>query len=384
MRRFFTVICAAAAILSSAACSKFSEAENVTQVSEGKLVPVTLSVELPSVSVETRDLTSYNDMLDYEKAISSIQYLVYASGTGITETPWFYYKTTSLTDNPTFTGRDDKAYSAYVFVNIKEDLSSLQWTEAPNYCYTLTGDEKNTGFPMYGVRTPINKGSGSFPTDVSIVLYQLMSRVAVSYIKNNLPAILGDIKIKGAYIMTVPSKINYSGSDSSSSNYTDAISGIDYYNCAGRSAKRSEISSFSSTDENYKHIIDGSTYLPQLPHLTYQALDITIKNGETHSFESPILLYTTPCYGGTSPSNYPSLVLIAELNGETMYYRVPISSKQIGYKSSINIASGKSFTYGITLGNFGSSDPMEAAPSLTTTSLTYSFADWSGGTYEAS
>lgn len=392
MKRFFTIICAVAAIAASAACSKFSEAENVAEVSEGKLVPVTLRAELPaSVSVETRDLTAYTDMLDYEKAINSIQYLVYeVKSVGVTTCfpqPLFYYKATSLSDTPTFILRDDKYYMIYAYANIEQDLSSLEWSSSNNseLYYTITGNEKTTGFPMAG-RIGVDKPSSPgkiFPTSVSITLKHKMSRVAVGYIKNNLPAALGDLKIRGMFLMNVPSML-------SMGDWYDSISfpGVFSYNVFGRSATSEQFPDRTETsNEYYSHIIDGSTYLPLLPDLTYKALDITITNGDTHTFTTPDVLYTAPNPDADYPFNVynPALVLMAEIQGTIQYYLISFVNKEMGTDTYSSIYPGRSATIGINISGYGSTDPIVKAAATVSTSVNISsIGNWDGTTVECS
>lgn len=393
MKRIFTIICAVAAIAASAACSKFSEAENVAEVSEGKLVPVTLRAELPaSVSVETRDLTAYTDMLDYEKTINSIQYLVYEiKSTGVITCfpqPLFYYKATSLSDTPTFILRDDKYYMIYAYANIEQDLSSLEWSSEHNseLYYTITGNEKTTGFPMAG-RIGVDKPSSPgkiFPTSVSITLGHKMSRVAVGYIKNNLPAALGDLKIRGMFLMNVPSMLTMGPS----SYHVDSYPGVFSYNAFGRSATSEQFADKDDTsNEYYSHIIDGSTYLPLLPDLTYKALDITITNGDTHTFTTPDVLYTAPNSQASSPLVVynPALVLMAEIQGTIQYYLISLARETIGPYSYSYISSGESVTIGINISGYGSTDPMVKAAATVSTSVNISSIDnWGGTTIECS
>lgn len=395
MKRFFTIICAVAAIAASAACSKFSEAENVAEVSEGKLVPVTLRAELPaSASVETRDLTAYTDMLDYEKAINSIQYLVYNDiANGVVECepqPISYYKATSLSDTPTFILRDDKKYVILAYANIEQDLSSLEWSWNYNseFYYTITGNEKTTGFPMSGIAgaSKPSTSNGVFPTSVSIKLQHRMCRAAVGYIKNNLPAALGDLKIKGMFLMNVPSMLMASGSKTGF--YVHNYPGVISYNTFGRSATSEQFSDKDDTsNEYYSHIIDGSTYLPLLPDLTYKALDITIANGDTHTFTTPDVLYTAPNSGnfGVLNAYNPSLVLMAEIQGKIQYYVISFDSSTIGPDNYSLMYPGKSVTLGINLSGYGSTDPTKAPPTTASTTVNISsIADWTNYTNECS
>ena len=374
MRRFFTVICAAAAILSSAACSKFSEAENVTQVSEGKLVPVTLSVELPSVSVETRTLTAYTEMEDYEKTINSVQYLVYdANGDFL-----YYYKATSSTDVPSFICKSGGSYRFFAFVNYDQDLSSL--TDINNIkttTYEIKGTEKTTGFPMFaqGVYTISDN-----PQTITLTAKHQMVRVSVSYIKNNLPADLGELKVKALYLMNVPSMLETNGTS-----LTRIISGIKYYNAFGRNVTSDKMSKYDNSNEYYSHIIDGSTYPALLPDLTYYALGATLKNGETANLVPAHFYTNSSVASGALYEDYTcnALVVIAEIRGETQYYAVAVGSTTIGGKDK-NTAyqGGECVTYGITINGFGATEPWKSPVSTLSASPAISVASWTGGVRE--
>ena len=368
MRKFITIICTAAAIASAVGCAKLGMAEDVSIASrsaeEQDLIPVTLGISTSSATVETRDLSAYTDMLDYEKAVYSIQYLIFESGKILS-----YYKATSLTDNPVIYVSSAKSYSVYAYVNIDQDLSAVtEYSELTDLRITLRGDEKTTGFPMYGYGF-INKDSKE--TSLTVPVYQQMSRIAVSYIKNSLPSTFGDLTIEGIFLATVPSKALLTtglGGSSSYSQYKD-YDGT-WYNYRGRTT-------YSNTSTTY---IDGTTNLAQMPDLTYRSIGTTVANAGEYAPSSPVLLYSYPNCAPTSSylgsNTYTALIIIARINGELQYYNVPFNSQGVNATGLLNRSS---YTLGVTITGFGSSDPMTKV-STTAVSSSIHIEEWAGNT----
>ncbi len=363
MRKFITIICTAAAIASAVGCAKLGMAEDVSIASrsaeEQDLIPVTLGVTLPSATVETKALEAYVNVQDYEEKISSIQYLVFDKNSDL----YLYQKVTSAEDIQ-FYARQGDSYTVWAVANLDQDLSTVSLTDLQQLHVTMTGNEKTDGFVLYGSTSSnfyTSSGSGKEQT-LKIYLSRLMSRVALAYVKNDMPAALGDFVLEGVFLADVPGETYFDKALSAKTIYSDTFT--NWYNWHGRNE-------YNKTDQ----IIDGVTYKAQMPDLTYKALSGTVANGETYSPSTPDLLYTFS-NASTGLSSYTThditVVLMARINGQLQYY--PMAIYTVDRNTTV--------TLGVTITGYGSDDPMKTGLTVQATS-TVTVSGWSkGSTYE--
>lgn len=363
VKKFITIICTAAAIASAVGCAKLGMAEDVTVASrsaeEQDLIPVTLGVTLPSATVETKALEAYVGVEDYEEKINSIQYLVFDKNSEL----YLYRKVTS-TEDIQFYARQGDSYTVWAVANLDQDLSTVSLTDLQQLRVTMTGNEKTEGFVLYGsTSSNFYTGSGSAKEQtLKIYLSRLMSRVALAYVKNDMPAALGDFVLEGVFLADVPGETYFDKTLSVKTVYSDTFT--NWYNWHGRNE-------YNKTDQ----IIDGVTYKAQMPDLTYKALSGTIAGGETYEPSTPDLLYTfSNASTGLSvytPHNI-TVVLMARINGQLQYY--PLDIYTIDRNTTV--------TLGVTITGYGSDDPMKTGVTVQATS-TVTVSGWSkGNTYE--
>ncbi len=363
VKKFITIICTAAAIASAVGCAKLGMAEDVTVASrsaeEQDLIPVTLGVTLPSATVETKALEAYVGVEDYEEKINSIQYLVFDKNSEL----YLYRKVTSAEDIQ-FYARQGDSYTVWAVANLDQDLSTVSLTDLQQLRVTMTGNEKTDGFVLYGsTSSNFYTGSGSAKEQtLKIYLSRLMSRVALAYVKNDMPAALGDFVLEGVFLADVPGETYFDKTLSVKTVYSDTFT--NWYNWHGRNE-------YNKTDQ----IIDGVTYKAQMPDLTYKALSGTIAGGETYEPSTPDLLYTfSNASTGLSvytPHNI-TVVLMARINGQLQYY--PLDIYTIDRNTTV--------TLGVTITGYGSDDPMKTGVTVQATS-TVTVSGWSkGNTYE--
>lgn len=363
VKKFITIICTAAAIASAVGCAKLGMAEDVTVASrsaeEQDLIPVTLGVTLPSATVETKALEAYVGVEDYEEKINSIQYLVFDKNSEL----YLYRKVTS-TEDIQFYARQGDSYTVWAVANLDQDLSTVSLTDLQQLRVTMTGNEKTDGFVLYGsTSSNFYTGSGSAKEQtLKIYLSRLMSRVALAYVKNDMPAALGDFVLEGVFLADVPGETYFDKTLSVKTVYSDTFT--NWYNWHGRNE-------YNKTDQ----IIDGVTYKAQMPDLTYKALSGTIAGGETYEPSTPDLLYTfSNASTGLSvytPHNI-TVVLMARINGQLQYY--PLDIYTIDRNTTV--------TLGVTITGYGSDDPMKTGVTVQATS-TVTVSGWSkGNTYE--
>ena len=357
MRKFITIICTAAAIASAVGCAKLGMAEDVTIASrsaeEQDLIPVTVGVTLPSATVETKALEAYVDVADYEEKISSIQYLVFDKNSDL----YLYQKVTSAEDIQ-FYARQGDSYTVWAVANLDQDLSTISLADLQQLRVTMTGNEKTDGFVLYGSASSNFSSSDDKKQTLTISLSRLMSRVALSYIKNNIPASLGNIVLEGVFLTDVPGETYFDKALSAKTIYNDSFT--NWYNWHGRNE-------YNKTDQ----IIDGVTYKAQMPDLTYKALSETIANGSTYSPSTPDLLYTfsnaTTDLKAYSPHNI-IVVVMARINGQLQYY--PLDVDKIERNTTV--------TLGVTITGYGSDDPMKTGVTVEATSA-ITVSGWSKG-----
>lgn len=321
MKKILTLSLAAASVLLLASCSK---EENGTAVSLESYT-VSIGVDLGSA---TR-AEAYLDEQDYEKAVVSVQYLIF-DGDGKLAA----YRNVATKDAQDFNLKKGEK-TVYAVVN-GADLSAITTrSELLGKVYSLADDstDASKGFQMVSGAETVTVGKSTPATTVKV--HRVAARVALVSVKNNLSVTPGALKIERVWLSNVAGEWSAA----------DGFSVGTWYNRQGRS------------DDTQSHIIDGSTYKAEAEAMTFKTIGQDIAKGETYKPASPDLFYCYPNASANTPDGWTAswpadgqktlCVIAARVDGTLYYYPIVINSME----------SNRTYTIYATISNIGSDDP---------------------------
>ena len=325
MKKTFSILALAAAVLCS--CDKNADCVPCQKAEENQ-EPATLSVSLGFDDPETRAVTAYTTAQDYEKAVNSVQILVFDASGKIN-----MYKDagTTVSDIQLSTTAGQKTVWAVVNgpdLSAIANLSALQAKAVDLADNSLT---KTEGFVMAGSTSCTVSATGG---TAAVTVSRLVSRVALQKVTNSLPSGYGALKIDNVTLINVVGNQNLAGNASIST----------WYNKMGRKDGGAQAD-----------IIDGSTNKASCPSLTFAAPAATVNNGAAHAPATPHLFYCYPNATSADANGWVSsftarktrLVVAATISGTKYYYPVTINTPE----------RNKAYTVELTITGLGSTDP---------------------------
>lgn len=350
MKKTFSILALAAAVLCS--CDKNADCVPCQKAEENQ-EPATLSVSLGFDDPQTRAVTAYTTAQDYEKAVNSVQILVFDASGKIN-----MYKDagTAVSDIKLSTTAGQKTVWAVVNgpdLSAIANLSALQAKAVDLADNSLT---KTEGFVMAGSASCTVSATGG---TAAVTVSRLVSRVALQKVTNSLPSGYGALKIDDVTLINVVGNQNLAGNASIST----------WYNKMGRKDGGAQAD-----------IIDGSTNKASCPSLTFAAPAATVNNGAAHTPATPHLFYCYPNATSADANGWVSsftarktrLVVAATISGTRYYYPVTINTPE----------RNKAYTVELTITGLGSTDPDQpVSKGAITASVTVQ--GWqTGATYE--
>ena len=350
MKKTFSILALAAAVLCS--CDKNADCVPCQNAEENQ-EPATLSVSLGFDDPETRAVTAYTTAQDYEKAVNSVQILVFDASGKIN-----MYKDagTTVSDIQLSTTAGQKTVWAVVNgpdLSTVATLSALQAKAVDLADNSLT---KTEGFVMAGSTSCTVSATGG---TAAVTVSRLVSRVALQKVTNSLPSGYGALKIDNVTLINVVGNQNLAGNASIAT----------WYNKMGRKDGGAQAD-----------IIDGSTNKASCPSLTFVAPAATVNNGAAHTPATPHLFYCYPNATSADANGWVSsftarktrLVVAATISGTKYYYPVTINTPE----------RNKAYTVELTITGLGSTDPDQpVSKGAITASVTVQ--GWqTGATYE--
>lgn len=325
MKKTFSILALAAAVLCS--CDKNADCVPCQKAEENQ-EPATLSVSLGFDDPETRAVTAYTTAQDYEKAVNSVQILVFDASGKIN-----MYKDagTAVSDIQLSTTAGQKTVWAVVNgpdLSAVANLSVLQAKAVDLADNSLT---KTEGFVMAGSTSCTVSATGG---TAAVTVSRLVSRVALQKVTNSLPSGYGALKIDNVTLINVVGNQNLAGNASIAT----------WYNKMGRKDGGAQAD-----------IIDGSTNKASCPSLTFVAPAATVNNGAAHTPATPHLFYCYPNATSADANGWVSsftarktrLVVAATISGTKYYYPVTINTPE----------RNKAYTVELTITGLGSTDP---------------------------
>lgn len=350
MKKTFSILALAAAVLCS--CDKNADCVPCQKAEENQ-EPATLSVSLGFDDPQTRAVTAYTTAQDYEKAVNSVQILVFDASGKIN-----IYKDagTAVSDIKLSTTAGQKTVWAVVNgpdLSAVATLSALQAKAVDLADNSLT---KTEGFVMSGSASCTVSATGG---TAAVTVSRLVSRVALQKVTNSLPSGYGPLKIDNVTLINVVGNQNLAGNASIAT----------WYNKMGRKDGGAQAD-----------IIDGSTNKASCPSLTFAAPAATVNNGAAHAPATPHLFYCYPNATSADANGWVSsftarktrLVVAATISGTRYYYPVTINTPE----------RNKAYTVELTITGLGSTDPDQpVSKGAITASVTVQ--GWqTGATYE--
>ena len=325
MKKTFSIFALAAAVLCScdknADCIPTQEPES----QEPAMLNVSLAFEDES---ETKAVTAYTTAQDYEKAVNSVQVLVFDESGKIN----FYKNAGTSTANISISTTTGKK-TVWAVIN-GPDLKAVATLDALKATAVDLADNsitKTEGFVMAGSTTcTVDASGGTANVNVS----RLVARVALQKITNSLAAGYGSIKIDNVTLINVVGNQNLAGN-----------AGIaTWYNKFGRKDGGSQTA-----------IIDGTTNLASCPTLTFSGTGANVDNGGAYAPSTPLLFYGYPNSTTTDKTGWAEtftarktrLVVAATISGTKYYYPVVLNTPE----------RNKAYTVELTITGLGSTDP---------------------------
>lgn len=326
MKKTFFIMAAVAAMACS--CDKNTDCLPCQENQENQEM-ATLNVSLGfDEEPQTRAVTAYTTAQDYEKAVNSVQILVFDASGKIN-----MYKDagTAVSDIQLSTTAGQKTVWAVVNgpdLSAVATLSALQAKAVDLADNSLT---KTEGFVMAGSASCTVSATGG---TAAVTVSRLVSRVALQKVTNSLPSGYGALKIDNVTLINVVGNQNLAGNAAIST----------WYNKMGRKDGGAQAD-----------IIDGSTNKASCPSLTFAAPAATVNNGASHAPETPHLFYCYPNATSADANGWVSsftarktrLVVAATISGTKYYYPVTINTPE----------RNKAYTVELTITGLGSTDP---------------------------
>ena len=350
MKKTFSILALAAAVLCS--CDKNADCVPCQKAEENQEL-ATLSVSLGFDDPQTRAVTAYTTAHDYEKAVNSVQILVFDASGKIN-----IYKDagTAVSDIKLSTTAGQKTVWAVVNGPDLSAVATLSALQAKAVDLSDNNTTKTVGFVMAGSTSCTVSATGG---TAAVTVSRLVSRVALQKVTNSLPSGYGALKIDNVTLINVVGNQNLAGNASIAT----------WYNKMGRKDGGVQAD-----------IIDGSTNKASCPSLTFAAPAATVNNGAAHTPATPHLFYCYPNATSADANGWVSsftarktrLVVAATISGTRYYYPVTINTPE----------RNKAYTVELTITGLGSTDPDQpVSKGAITASVTVQ--GWqTGATYE--
>ena len=348
----------AALAVAMTSCNKFINEQ--LQPESGGTGTIFIDICRTAPDSDTKAVTTYTDVKDYEGNVNNVQVFVFDKTTGLIH----YYKdlgtgTSCSVSIPT----GQKIVWAVVNGPVLKSIKTV--TELQDYALDLTANstDESKGFVMSGYKE-LNLGTGN--QTISIAVSRLVSRVALVGIKNSIPPAYGALVIQKVFLANVVANQNIAGTASATK----------WYNQEGRA---------DEATRNAAHIIDGTTYKASAESLTYKnagASSIANGSGIGSLSASPYLFYTFPNSSTTTGNGFNTtmaaqrsvLVIAATINGTLNYYPIVLDNAVL--------ERNKTYTVGVEITGFGSTDPNKPVEKGSM-DISLSVSGWlSGASYE--
>ena len=351
MKKTLSIFALAAAVLCScdknADCIPCQEQEN----QEPAMLNVSLGFE---DEPQTRAVTAYTTAQDYEKAVNSVQILVFDSSGKIN-----IYKNAGTSVSGISISTTTGTKSVWAVVN-GPDLKAIGTEAALKAIAVDLADNSVTkadGFVMAGSTSCTVSASGA---TANVTVSRLVARVALQKVTNALPAGYGALKIDNVTLINVVGNQNLGGDAAIST----------WYNKMGRKDGATAAT----------QIIDGSTNAASCPTLTFAAPGASVANGAAHAPSTPHLFYCFPNSTSTDKTGFDDtftarktrLVVAATINSTKYYYPVVINTPE----------RNKAYTVELTITGLGSTDPDQPVSKGAITAAVTVQGWQSGATYE--
>ena len=289
----------------------------------------TLNVSLDFEDEPQTRATSYVTAQTYETKVNDVQVLVFDSTGALNAYVDADTKTSGISISTTAGSKTVWAVVNGPNLSSITTLSALQSTAVDLGANSTT---ETTGFVMAGSTTCT---VGSSAATASVAVKRLVARVALQKINNSLPASYGALTVNNVTLINVVGNQNLAGSASIST----------WYNKMGRKKDA------TATGQ----IIDGSTYVAEIPTLTFKSVGTSVANGGSLTPTTPYLFYCYPNSTSTDATGWSSsftarktrLVVAATIGGTKYYYPVVIDTP----------ARNTAYTVELTITGLGSTDP---------------------------
>ena len=289
----------------------------------------TLNVSLDFEDEPQTRATSYVTAQTYETKVNDVQVLVFDSTGALNAYVDADTKTSGISISTTAGSKTVWAVVNGPNLSSITTLSALQSTAVDLGANSTT---ETTGFVMAGSTTCT---VGSSAATASVAVKRLVARVALQKINNSLPASYGALTANNVTLINVVGNQNLAGSASIST----------WYNKMGRKKDA------TATGQ----IIDGSTYVAEIPTLTFKSVGTSVANGGSLTPTTPYLFYCYPNSTSTDATGWSSsftarktrLVVAATIGGTKYYYPVVIDTP----------ARNTAYTVELTITGLGSTDP---------------------------
>ena len=345
MKKILTLSLAAACVLLAASCNKLFQGEENAANVPAESYTVSIGVELGTA---TR-AEAYTDEADYEKAINSVQYLIFDDADKLVA-----HRDVATTDAQDFNlKKGDK--KIYVVVNASDLSSVTTKSELLSKVYSFSGDSKTAskGFQMVSDEYTVTVGKSTPATTVKV--HRIAARVALVSVKNNLSLSPGELKVERVWLSNVAADWSPSGTSVST-----------WYNKQGRS------------DNEQSHIIGTGSYKAEAEEMTFKTIGQTVAKGGLYQPASPDLLYCYPNSSENVPdgwtASFPAAgqktlcVIAATVDGTLYYYPIVINT----------VESNRTYTVYATISNTGSDDPNKPITS-DAASINVNVTPWESG-----
>ena len=323
MKKTLFIMAAIAAMACS--CDKNSDCEPCQEAQ----TKATLNVSLDFEDEPQTRATSYVTAQTYETKVNDVQVLVFDSTGALNAYVDADTKTSGISISTTAGSKTVWAVVNGPNLSSITTLSALQSTAVDLGANSTT---ETTGFVMAGSTTCT---VGSSAATASVAVKRLVARVALQKINNSLPASYGALTVNNVTLINVVGNQNLAGSASIST----------WYNKMGRKKDA------TATGQ----IIDGSTYVAEIPTLTFKSVGTSVANGGSLTPTTPYLFYCYPNSTSTDATGWSSsftarktrLVVAATIGGTKYYYPVVIDTP----------ARNTAYTVELTITGLGSTDP---------------------------
>ena len=333
-----TCIFLALALL-AAACNKAQNVAEAPLSSEDANGAIHLTIT-PEDGPLSKAGTAYSEQLGYETVIKRVQIFVFGPDGKIVS---YYVNEPSQTPSLDVTMTTTPGpKTVWAVVNGPDLKSVATLTELQSSAVDLkeNGTTEAVGFIMAGSNSCTV--SGSAPVECDINVSRLVSRIAVTSIKNRLPVAYGVVKLRSVYLSNVVGNQNVAGTAAPAT----------WYNQDGR---------VDETTRSASHIINSSSTLKaSCPDLTFKNMDVNVDINGSY-VPTRCAMYTYPNSNLTAPDGFSSpftpkccvLTIETQINGDIQYYPIALNKNALERNTS--------YTVEVTLKGPGSNDPNKPA-----------------------